>query len=288
MTDPAFATLTEAFLYCRDMDASLNERLEAFSEATRYLIPGYQEAVDRMVGRLKAHDAGQAAPKPGEAMPSFAMPDETGRLVTLDELLSDGPLAMTFHRGHWCPYCRINTRALAEAQAQIASDGGRLAAIMPERQQFAATFKAEGEVQYPILTDIDNGYALSLNLAIWVGEEMQQILEAGGRKVPDYQGNQTWVMPIPATFVIARDGLITARFIDPDYRKRMTVEDLLAALKTARNQDENSQKSLSRMANRGYPSAPPDGMKKGRGQLEESGTSCGFGRLRRPGLRTVE
>ena len=56
---------------------------------------------------------------------------------------------MTFHRGHWCPYCRIKTRALAEAQARIASDGGRLAAIMPERQQFAATFKAEGEVQLP-------------------------------------------------------------------------------------------------------------------------------------------
>jgi peroxiredoxin len=233
MTEPAFANLTEAFLYCRDMDASLNERLEAFTAATRYLIPGYQEAVDRMVGRFKAHDAGRSAPKPGEIMPPFAMPDETGRLVSLDDLLSDGPLAMTFHRGHWCPYCRINTRALAKAQTQIASDGGRLAAIMPERQQFAATFKAEGEGQYPVLTDIDNGYALSLNLAIWVGEEMQQILEAGGRNVPDYQGNQAWVMPIPATFVINRDGIITARFIDPDYRKRMAVEDLLAALKSA-------------------------------------------------------
>jgi peroxiredoxin len=238
MTNPAFADLTEAFLYCRDMDASLNERLEAFSEATRYLIPGYQEAVDRMVDRLKAHDAGKSAPKPGEAMPPFAMPDETGHLVTLDELLQDGPLAMTFHRGHWCPYCRISTRALANVQAQIASDGGCLAAIMPERQQFAAAFKAEGEMHYPVLTDIDNGYALSLNLAIWVGDEMQQILESGGRKVPDYQGNQAWVMPIPATFVIARNGLITARFIDPDYRTRMTLEDLLVAVKDARNQDQ--------------------------------------------------
>ena len=149
MNNPVFATLKEAFLYCRDMDASLQERLEAFSEATRYLIPGYQEAVDRMVDRLTQFDAGQGAPKPGEAMPPFAMPDEKGQLVTLDELLMKGPLAITFHRGHWCPYCRINTRALAKAQTRIASDGGRLAAIMPERQQYAATFKAEGEVQYP-------------------------------------------------------------------------------------------------------------------------------------------
>ena len=233
MNNPAFATLKEAFLYCRDMDASLQERLRAFSEATRYLIPGYQEAVDRMVDRLTQFDAGQGAPQPGEAMPPFAMPDEKGQLVTLDDLLMKGPLAITFHRGHWCPYCRINTRALAQAQARIASDGGRLAAIMPERQQYAATFKTEGEVQYPILTDIDNGYALSLNLAIWVGEEMQQILESAGRNVSDYQGNDAWVMPIPATFIIAQDGLVKARFIDPDYRNRMAIEDLLAAIKTA-------------------------------------------------------
>lgn len=72
---------------------------------------------------------------------------------------------------------------------------------------------------------------------------MQQMLEVGGRKVPDYQGNQTWVMPIPATFVIARSGLITARFIDPDYRKRMAVEDLLAALKNAVNRDQNHKEA---------------------------------------------
>src|SRR5262249_22343011 len=179
MSIPAFNSLQEAFLYCRDMDASLNERLEAFSQATRSLIPGYQEAVDRMVARLKAYDVGQAAPRPGEPMPPFAMPDEEGHMVTLDDLLNSGPLAITFHRGHWCPYCRINTRALAEAQDQIASDGTYVAAIMPDRQQFASIFKSEGGVRYPVLTDIDNGYALSLNLAIWAGDEMQQILESG-------------------------------------------------------------------------------------------------------------
>jgi len=230
MEIPVFNTLQEAFLYCRDMDASLNERLEAFSEATRYLIPGYQGAVDRMVGRLKAYNAGQAAPKPGEPMPPFAMPDEEGHIVTLDDLLRRGPLVISFHRGHWCPYCRINTRALAEALDQIASDGTYMTAIMPERQQFAAMFKSEGGMHYPVLTDVDNGYALSLNLAIWVGDEMQQILESSGRNLPQYQGNHAWVLPIPAIFVVGQDGIVTDRFIDPDYRKRMTLEDLLKAL----------------------------------------------------------
>ena len=119
MTTQAFASLEEAFLYCRDMDASLAQRLDAFSLATRYLIPGYQEAVDRMVNRLKAYDAGQAAPKPGEPMPPFAMPNELGHMVTLNDLLSEGSLAMTFHRGHWCPYCRINTKAFAEGPKSV-------------------------------------------------------------------------------------------------------------------------------------------------------------------------
>jgi len=78
MKQPAFATLEEAFRHCLDVDASLNERLETFSEAARYLIPGYQEAVDRMVDRLKVHEAGLSAPKAGEMMPPFAMPVNKG------------------------------------------------------------------------------------------------------------------------------------------------------------------------------------------------------------------
>src|SRR5262245_56945351 len=78
MTTPAFATVEEVFLYCRDMDASLAERLDAFSLATRYLIPGYQEAVDRMVNRLKAYDAGQAAPS--RASPCRLSPCPTSKV----------------------------------------------------------------------------------------------------------------------------------------------------------------------------------------------------------------
>jgi peroxiredoxin len=94
-----------------------------------------------------------------------------------------------------------------------------------------------------VLTDIDNGYALSLNLAIWVGDEMQKILESGGRQLPDYQGNNAWVLPIPSTFVIARDGTITARFIDPDFRKRVAIKDLLKALQDAQSQEEAGRKA---------------------------------------------
>jgi peroxiredoxin len=238
MTNSPFATVQEAFLYCRDMDASLSERLETFANVARTLRPEMQEAVDRMVARLKSNSAGEAAPKPGETMPSFILPEETGRLVSLEDLLAAGPVAVTFHRGHWCPYCRINTRVLSEAQAKIRALGAQIVAIMPERQQFAAAFKSDAGLDYPVLSDIDNGYALSLNLAIWVGSELEGLMGSAGRDLPEYQGNDAWFLPIPATFVLAADGTIRARFLDPDYRKRMTVEDLFTALRLAQKYGE--------------------------------------------------
>ncbi len=230
---PLSELLEEAFVQCRDMDASLAERLQAFADAVRRLGPNFQDAVDDLVARLKEHEVGETAPKPGEKMPSFVLPDERGQLVSLEKLLEEGPVAVTFHRGHWCPYCRINTRALAEAQGQIAAEGGRVAAIMPDREHFTAGLKAESDAPFPILTDFDNGYALSLNLAFWVGAEMQEMMSNAGWDVSRSQGSNTWLLPVPATFVIGTDGEIKARFVDPDYRKRMTIEDLLSALRDA-------------------------------------------------------
>jgi len=233
MSRPLTEALEEAFRHCRDMEASLAERLDSFAQAVRTLSPPFADGVDRLVTRLQQSGAGQNAPHVGERMPPFHLPDETGRVISLDKLLSNGPVAVTFHRGHWCPYCRLNTKALAQAQTEIEGEGCQIVAIMPDRQQFAEKFKSESQARFPILTDMDNGYALSLNLVIWIGAEMERMISAAGRDIPSYQGNRSWMLPIPATFVVGTDGKVKARFVDPDYRKRMEVEDLLAALKAA-------------------------------------------------------
>ena len=225
--------LEKEFVRCRDMDASLGERLRAFADSVTRISPDFQRAVDRLVSRLMQHNVGESSPKPGEPMPPFVLPDETGRLVTMEEMLADGPVAVAFHRGHWCPYCRINTAALAKAQEEIMADGRQIVAIMPDRQRFAVEFKKEAGAQFPILLDPDHGYSLSLNLAFWVDEDMSSLIAQAGYDVPGYQGNESWVLPVPATFVVDSDGKVVARFIDPDYRKRVEVEDLVAALNSA-------------------------------------------------------
>jgi peroxiredoxin len=226
--------LRQTFAHCRDLDASLGERLDAYSQAVRKFLPNYAEAVDALVRRLNTTGAGSNAPRPGEHMPPFLLPDETGRLVGLEQMLAAGPLAITFHRGHWCPWCRISINALVQVQGEIAQTGGQVVAIMPDRQLFSAQFKREASSPFPVLTDIDNGYALSLNLVIWLGSDLKGLLSSYGRSLPEYQGNDAWILPIPATFVVGQDGIVQARFVDPDFRKRMAVEELIGALRAAR------------------------------------------------------
>jgi peroxiredoxin len=227
--------LRQALAHARNMDTGLSEKLASYSGAVRDILPVYAEAVDRLVERLVASGAGESAPRPGEPMPPFILPDESGHLVRLEDLLSTGPLAVMFHRGHWCPWCRISAHALAQAQKRHGIADGRIVAIMPERQKFAAEFRTDAGASFPVLTDVDNGYALSLNLAIWVGPDIERILGGLGRNLPDYQGNDSWFIPIPATFVVGRDGLVRERFMDPDFRSRMATERLSAALREAEN-----------------------------------------------------
>lgn len=220
-----------AFQRCRDMDGTLNEQLRAYADASREVFPAYGEAVDRLVARLSGNGGGETAPRPGDTMPPFMLPDESGRLVALTALTERGPVAVMFFRGHWCPYCRLNVRAVVQALDRIEAMGARVVAIMPETQEYARQLKADSGAPFPILTDLDNGYALSLNLAIWLGAEIQSLLSY--QDVAKFHGNDGWMLPIPAVFVVGRDGIVKARFVDPDFRKRMEVDDLLAALESA-------------------------------------------------------
>jgi peroxiredoxin len=223
-------SLDDVFKRVRDLDLSLRDQLRTFAETARRDQPEFAAAADRLVTRLRQYGAGGSAPQVGEPMPPFLLPDETGQMVSLDELPNRGPVAVTFHRGHWCPYCRININALVQAHKELTADAGQIIAIMPDRRKFVADLKLQSNVPFPILTDANNGYALSLNLTIWVGAEIQNMMK-DRLDLPTFQGNSSWMLPIPATFVVGRDGLIRTRFIDPDFRKRMMIADMIAAMR---------------------------------------------------------
>ncbi len=228
MPHPLVEALEAAFQRARHMDVPLSVRLKVIADEVRALSTEFAEAVDTFVDRLERAGAGEGAPGVGDLMPPFVLPDETGRLISLDSLLQKGPAVVVFHRGHWCPYCRLSTGALAEVQDQLAD--AQLVAISPELQTYTRKLKAEAGATFPFLTDVDSGYALALNLAIWVDDTMAGLIASAGWDIPTYQGGPAWILPVPAVFVVARDGRIAARHVDPDYRRRMEIKDLLVAL----------------------------------------------------------
>jgi peroxiredoxin len=231
MAEKTFSELLEAATEnSRMMDAPLSERLKAVADEVSRLSPEFAGVVARMVARLEANSVGQSAPQVGEQMPDFVLPDERGILIRLENLLEQGPVVVSFHRGHWCPYCRLNADGLARIAPEVRRFGAQIVAISPETHQYGAELKSYANAPFPILADVDNGYALELNLLFWVGDEKREAMLAGGFDIAPYQGNETWMLPIPATFIIGRDGFVKARYIDPDYRRRMELDAILAAV----------------------------------------------------------
>lgn len=229
MTHPLVAALEDKFQHVRNENWPLSRRLQAIAEEVRGRSPEFAVAVDTFVGRLEAAQAGEGAPAVGEEMPDFTLPDQDGRLVSLGALLEQGPAVIAFHRGHWCPYCRLNMVGLAEIQDQIGA--ARMVSISAEQQQFTRKLREEAGARFPFLTDVDAGYALSINLAIWVDEFMASLIAGAGWDVPGYQGGQAWILPVPAVFIVDRAGVVRTRHVDPDYRRRMELDAIVAGVR---------------------------------------------------------
>jgi peroxiredoxin len=225
------AALNETTEKAKASGKPLAQRLKMIAEQVRELSPPFAEAVDQFVGRLATAEAGSQTPALGENFPAFILPDQRGRLVALQSLLADGPLVIVFLRGHWCPYCAITAGAIAEIADEVGRLGARVVAITPERRKYVERFGAEVEGAYPILSDIDNGYALSINLAIWVDESMSSLIASAGWDIPTYQGNPSWTLPIPAVFVLDKHGLVVAKHVNPDYRERADLDEVIASLR---------------------------------------------------------
>jgi peroxiredoxin len=216
------------------MDAPLGVKLAAYASALRERDSPFVGAYDSIVARLRSGEAGATAPKVGEAMPPFMLPDGDGRMVGLDELLADGRLVISFNRGHWCPFCKIELRTLAEAARELAIIDSKVVSIMPDRQSFIGPLADELRGKITFLSDIDNAYALLLGLTMWVGEPARALMTGIGWRLDAFQGNDAWLLPLPATFVVGADGVILARFVDANFRQRMEIGDILKALRSAK------------------------------------------------------
>lgn len=214
----------------RCLDAPLADKLEVNFARLLGRAPEIANAYVDIIERLRHAGAGDAALSVGQNLPEFALPDRRGHVVRMTDLLSGGPLVVSFNRGHWCSFCRLELLALSQALPEIKAHGASLASIMPDTARLTARLERDFQLGFPILTDIDNGYALQAGLMVALGPALANLLRAAGTDLAEFQGNQAWFVPIPATYVVAPSGEIVASHVDPDFRIRMAPGDILAAL----------------------------------------------------------
>jgi peroxiredoxin len=210
---------------------SLNEKLAAFRAKDERQFPQFAQAYDRLVAHLEALTQDRVGPAVGDRMPDFLLPDQTGTLLSLRSMLPRGPVVISFNRGHWCPYCKIDLRGLAAIAPQVGRLGGRIVSIMPDNADAVTEAVADGALPFPILSDVDLGYSLLLGLVYWIGADMTALYQQVGIELERYHGNGSHFLPMAAKFVVGPDGLVKARQVDVEFRQRMEPEAVLAALR---------------------------------------------------------
>jgi peroxiredoxin len=215
-------------------DTSLNSRLSTYRRESEVRRPEFAKAYDELVERLNVLDQGQVGPRLGELMPRFDLPDESGHLISLSSLLQTSPVVISINRGHWCPYCKLELRSLAAINNEIERLGARVVSIMPDSARFTDAYITNNDLPFPVLSDIDLGYSLSLGLIFWVGAEIQKLYQEVGVELEKYHGNQAYFLPMAAKFIVGCDGLVKARQVNIEFRERMEPEAIITTLENLR------------------------------------------------------
>jgi peroxiredoxin len=206
----------------------LSHQLDELTAKLRSLVPAERLAVvDRAVEALVLSGVADGAPKVGDSAPGFELPDGDGMLWRSEDLLRSGSLAIVFYRGRWCAYCNTQLSALQEIHSQIAAAGISLVAISPQTQKHSYMTRDMGRLRFPVLSDQGNQVARRFGLVYRLPAELQATYESIMTRMPGYNGDQSWELPLAATYVVQPDGKISYARVDVDWRHRPEPQELL-------------------------------------------------------------
>ena len=169
----------------------------------------------------------------GEKAPDFTLQNQDGNLISLSDKLLSGQVILSFYRGEWCSHCNREMQQIKEIQDKLDEQNVTVLAIAPQHIEYASTMAKKNEVTFDLLSDPDLSVIDNYKLKFTMSEDVQNVYKNNfNLNLPNITANNTWELPIPGTFVINQNGIITGRFVDTDYRKRLTGEELLRLLKS--------------------------------------------------------
>ena len=211
---------------------TLKEQTDAKVAAGRKGNPEFMKGVDEEIAKAKAFQQGSNALEVGQKAPDFKLPSADGKSVSLAELLEKGPVVVTFYRGSWCPYCNLQLRALQARLGDINALGAELVAVSPQVPDDSLTKDEIGEMDFIVLSDQSAKVASEYGVAWEVPEYLLEHMKVDrGLDLEAINNGNANILPIPATYVIGQDAVVTWRFVDVDYRTRSEPQDIIDALK---------------------------------------------------------
>jgi peroxiredoxin len=211
---------------------TLKEQTDAKIQAGRAANPDFMKNVDEIIAKAKKFQQGDKAIELGKIAPDFVLPNPKGILISLTNLLTQGPVVVTFYRGSWCPYCNIQLRALQVRLEDIHALDAQLLAISPQVPDDSLTSDEINKMGIIILSDQDANVASQYGVGWKVPEFLIEHMKTDRNlDIEAINNGNGSILPIPATFVIDRNGTITWRFVDVDYRTRSEPEDIIKALR---------------------------------------------------------
>ncbi len=210
---------------------SLTEALTKQLEQNRSKIPSEKLAVmEQATANLASSGIVDRSLKAGDRMEDFSLPNALGKTIAIAPILARGPVVISFYRGGWCPYCNLELRALQQALPEMKALGAQLVTISPQTPDNSLSTAEKNELTFEVLSDVGNHVARKFGLVYQL--PLRPIYASFGVDLPAYNGDDTFELPIAATYVIAPDRTIIHAFVDADYTKRQDPAKIVEVLKT--------------------------------------------------------
>ena len=221
---------------------SLKERLENYARSLREHAPSeLQKANDALIEHLRSSGMADCILAAGDLMPKFELADSDGGLWSSRELLDRGPIVVSFFRGDWCPFCRLELQALEAVLQDIEREGATLVAITPDTSSALAATKRNNNLRFHVLSDADHGVALQFGVVYHIVDALREQYLKQGVDLAARHGSTGCFLPIPATFIVDRSGIIRHTEFDVDPARRMEPADIIGVLRRLRTHPQTSK-----------------------------------------------
>ena len=212
---------------------SLADKIQHFQGQLLPTIP--EDTLNTLMSELRALVAAgiaEQAINKGARFPAFNLPDADNERRSLNDFLSNGPLVVSFYRGAWCPYCNLEINALQQRLPDIHATGAQLVAISPQLPDKSVEQISNSNLSFDVLSDIGNILAKQCGLVFTLPKSLRPIYEAWEIDIPDHNGDSSFELPIPATYIVDTTGSVRHAHIDMDYTRRLEPDIIIEQLRT--------------------------------------------------------